>query len=275
MSTKGRGHLAGDQEAISRAHFEISGAGLLGGSSSQTYATRIRAAAPPGCRAELTLGELVLSDSLTSVTPYVYGGPAVGRIGPIGVRRGRGGGPMTRRALLCVAAVVALASTGGGIASANYYGPSNGDGCCLFPDNREHTFYFVDTPNQSYVDAMNHAFDHLDNGTNMTTKKVDWTSVTDVLFYARYYGGCCSHGAYKCIDTNSAGECEQAEAKLNRSNLDGEGQHAKEKVACHEVGHTTGLDHAYSVSSCMEQGINGPPKWMADHDKNHINNRYQ
>ena len=120
---------------------------------------------------------------------------------------------------------------------------------------------------------MNHAYNHLDNGTDMTTKKVDQTSVTDVLFYADYFGGCCSHGSWQCQSTNSAGECETGDAKLNRSNLDGEGQHAKEHTACHEIGHSTGLDHSYAIDSCLEQGIT-EPKWMSDHDKEHINGRW-
>ena len=75
------------------------------------------------------------------------------------------------------------------------------------------------------------------------------------------------------MSTNSAGECEQAEVRLNRTNLDGEGQHAKDHTACHEVGHSIGLDHSYTIDSCMEQGIT-EPKYMSDHDKEHVNNRY-
>lgn len=157
---------------------------------------------------------------------------------------------------------------------ANYFGLSNGDGCCRFADNGEHTFNFVTTGNQSYVDAMNHAFDHLDNGTDMTTKKVDKTSVTDVLFYADFFGGCCAHGTWQChLPPNAAGECESGDAKLNRSNLDGAGQHAKDHTACHEIGHSTGLDHSHAIDSCLEQGID-EPKWMSEHDKEHISGRW-
>ena len=120
---------------------------------------------------------------------------------------------------------------------------------------------------------MNHAYNHLDNGTDMSTLKPGAGATTDVWFYAKHYGGCCWHGMWDCEDVNSAGECESGDAKLNRSNLDGEGEHAKEHTACHEIGHSTGLDHAYEVISCMRQGID-EPKWLADHDKNHINDRW-
>ena len=119
-----------------------------------------------------------------------------------------GTGSRHRRA---TAGIVVLAVAGilaaPGWAAANYFGLSNGDGCCRFADNGEHTFNFVKTGNQAYLDAMNHAFNHLDNGTDMTTKKVAQTSVTDVLFYADYFGGCCSYGSWQCQSPNNAGEC--------------------------------------------------------------------
>ncbi|MGH2750139.1 MAG: matrixin family metalloprotease [Actinomycetota bacterium] len=60
---------------------------------------------------------------------------------------------------------------------------------------------------------------------------------------------------------------------MNRSKLDGEGQNAKDKVACHELGHSTGLDHTGNADSCMQQGIPNP-KYYSDHDKSHINDKY-
>lgn len=177
-----------------------------------------------------------------------------------------------RRVTLLVCGVLFLVFFAPGFASANYFGPSNGNGCCLFADNGEHTFYYAEPGNQTYRDAMNHSFHHLDNGTKMTTKKVDPSSVTDVWYWADYFGGCCIHGQWDCVSTNSAGECESADVMLNRSNLDGEGQHAKDHTACHEIGHSVGLDHAYQINSCLEQGID-EPRWMASHDKDHINSR--
>jgi hypothetical protein len=138
-------------------------------------------------------------------------------------------------------------------ANANYFGLSGGDGCCRFADNKEHTFHFAIVPNQSYRDAMNHIFNHLDNGTVMTTKKVDNTSATDVVFIAESMGPATLSGKYQCQSVNGAGECEKAKVWLNRAGLDGEGQHAKDHTACHEVGHSVGLSHAYQLSSCMEQ----------------------
>ncbi|HYP23964.1 MAG TPA: hypothetical protein VEV43_10345 [Actinomycetota bacterium] len=158
-------------------------------------------------------------------------------------------------------------------AEANYFGPV--DGCCEYADNAEHTVYYEIVGNQSYRDAFDHIVGHLDNATVMTTKKVDTkTSATDVRMIADYVGGSGFHGEWDCTALNSAGECETAKLTLNRGSLDGAGQHNKDKVACHEMGHSVGLDHAYQISSCMEQGLDGPPRFFADHDKTHINNHY-
>lgn len=100
------------------------------------------------------------------------------------------------------------------------------------------------------------------------------TTTTDVWFYADYFGGCCSYGTWQCYTTNGAGECETGDLKLNRSALDGEGQDTKEKVACHEQGHSVGLGHATTDTTCMAQGIHGPPKVYNDHDKSHINGKW-
>lgn len=157
-------------------------------------------------------------------------------------------------------------------AGANYFGPV--DGCCLYADNSEHTVFYETVGNQSYRDAFDHIFNHLDNATVMTTKKVDTkTSTTDVRMIADYVGGEGFHGEWDCTDTNSAGECETGKLIINRGSLDGKGQDNKDKVACHEMGHSTGLDHAFQISSCMEQGLD-EPRYFADHDKTHINNHY-
>jgi hypothetical protein len=115
---------------------------------------------------------------------------------------------------------LALSFVASPVAEANYFGLSGGDGCCRFADNKEHTFHFAVVPNQSYRDAMNHAFDHLDNGTVMTTRKVENTSATDVVFIAESMGPVYLSGKYQCQSENSAGECEKAKVWLNRAGLE-------------------------------------------------------
>jgi hypothetical protein len=156
--------------------------------------------------------------------------------------------------------------------TANYFGPV--DGCCRYADNAEHTINYHVVGNQTYRDAFDHAFNHLDNATLMSTRKVDSpNSPTDVRMVADYIGPVGLHGRWSCTDVNSAGECESGTLYLNRGDLDKSGQHAKDHTACHELGHSTGLDHSHSIDSCLEQGTS-EPKWMSEHDKEHINDRY-
>jgi hypothetical protein len=52
----------------------------------------------------------------------------------------------------------------------------------------------------------------------------------------------------------------RAETKVNRSYLDGSGYNTENKktVACHEVGHSTGLAHNSSTTSCLHSGATTP-----------------
>jgi hypothetical protein len=179
------------------------------------------------------------------------------------------------RGVALAVALAVIVVLGYGRAVANQFGPG-GDEELYFPDNGTHT-YCVDTGgNQSYRDALTWARDHLDNHTDMsTTFSETCQTQTDVWFYAEYLGGCCLWGTWDCFTWNGAGECETGDMKLNRSALDGKGQDNKDKVACHEQGHSVGLGHDNgSTTTCMAQGIDGPPKVYNGHDKDHINGKW-
>jgi predicted Zn-dependent protease len=46
------------------------------------------------------------------------------------------------------------------------------------------------------------------------------------------------------------------------------------KIACHEVGHTVGLDHT-SYDSCLRSNATtAPVEGYSDHDKNHMDSEY-
>lgn len=162
------------------------------------------------------------------------------------------------------------------IAEANYFGLSGGDGCCRFPDNAVHTIHFDVVPNASYRDAMQHGFDHLNNGTVISTKKISEADAgwrTDIYFIADSTYAASVKGLWQCQEKNDAEECERAKVFLNRPGLDGEGMWAKKHVSCHELGHSVGLDHANKLDSCMEQGLD-EPRYYKDHDKNHLDSRW-
>ncbi|MGH9891914.1 MAG: hypothetical protein ACREA0_08020, partial [bacterium] len=117
------------------------------------------------------------------------------------------GGWMFRRSVMTVLVASSL-TLGTGVfvtATAQPFGPT--EGCCHFADNSNHTYYFVDLDNETYKDAAKHAVNHLDNGTQMTTKKAEEpTDRTDVLWLDGYYGGNLL-GLWDCTSLNTAGEC--------------------------------------------------------------------
>ncbi len=180
-----------------------------------------------------------------------------------------------------VSPAVQLPLIGVEAAGANYFGQGSG-GCCLYADNGSHDFYhYALTTNMR--NAMEHArVNSLDNGTDMSTVlRGSSDSKTDVISYDTDYTGTFwdTHDAsYECTSTNgtNTGNCQQAKLRFDLSWLDGYNQFQREAVACHETGHSVGLDHHSSnTDTCMYYAGSAGNNGFNQHDKDHINGRWQ
>jgi hypothetical protein len=198
-----------------------------------------------------------------------------------------------RKAVAAVAAVVALELVGiPGLqdpepASANYFGTGSG-GCCLFADNSSHTF--------NYASMVSY------NRSSMYDRRLymnDWTALstsydsspdsqTDVVGYDEYYTtywgldwdgsetGFNIYGYSKCVSTSgtSAGRCQRNEVRFDLADTDGWSDSNRRKLACHEMGHTVGLDHTDYDSCLRSNSTTAPTEGYSDHDKSHMDSKY-
>lgn len=113
------------------------------------------------------------------------------------------------------------------------------------------------------------------------------TALTDVIVYDRYYGDYCGYawtngsgsgivGLVTCdgIVSVSNNRCEQHSLRISNTFIDNSGTFEQRSVACHENGHTLGLQHrAESAQSCMPAVAINTATYDA-HDQAVINGNY-
>jgi hypothetical protein len=82
------------------------------------------------------------------------------------------------------------------------------------------------------------------------------------------------YGAAGCLVPASSKYCNQWRVRLNQSTL-GSNQTWWNKTACHEFGHTGGLDHRTmgETATCMVSGQPANPNYDT-HDRTLLNSRY-
>jgi hypothetical protein len=114
------------------------------------------------------------------------------------------------------------------------------------------------------------------------TDSNSWHNYTDVNFVTGVGGVSMRSGLYGSTGwlglatINIQGGCTivSANTKLNRSYLDnGYTADQKKRVACHEVGHTTGLQHNPLATSCLRSG-GAAPSAPNSHDRDVLNAMY-
>jgi hypothetical protein len=113
------------------------------------------------------------------------------------------------------------------------------------------------------------------------------TALTDVIAYDRYYGDYCGYawfngstglvGLTTCegIVSGSNPRCEQHGVRISNSFVDAAGTFQERQIACHENGHTLGLQHRPSsaTTSCMPDNMVGTATYDG-HDQSIINANY-
>jgi hypothetical protein len=164
--------------------------------------------------------------------------------------------------------VVGLAAVPAG---AQAFGPS---GCCLYADNANHTYYPWSLT-AGTLSSLRFAMGFRLDSTDMTTDEFQSQDAnTDVVAVDVAYGTDASHswwGLWTC-DTLVSGSSTQCNKGTMRFNLSWGTPTAV--LACHEVGHSVGLDHSLETSSCMVQPTSPTADDFSTHDRSHINGYY-
>ncbi len=170
----------------------------------------------------------------------------------------------------------------------NYSGATGSTGCdggLNEADNATHTFHYVDLAEHN-ENATTWARANILNPTAVNTV-YDSTldDLTDVVVRDQRYDDYCGHdwmtpgnsgvvGLASCDDDNSANECERHTVRYNINFTAGTTTANRRGLACHELGHTLGLAHRTSSTSCMQQGYPKPALAYSTHDRDHLNDNY-
>lgn len=172
-------------------------------------------------------------------------------------------------ALAFVTAGVVLASP----AAADPFGNYNGDGTGPIPDSFNHTYCWSSGWTSGWNTYGNYAMGNLDAQTSYyDTYDSTCDSATDILWQLN--SSISARGDYVCNAFNSSGYCSRATIRLNPSLLTD--NQNRNKTACHEIGHSVGLQHGNSKTDCMINGaVSSGTQWITynSHHISHANSR--
>lgn len=191
--------------------------------------------------------------------------------------------------LFSVALLLApLASTP--VAASNYSGGTGSIGCAALneADNRTHTFHNVDVESSTSTAIYWSRENNLD-GSTVINPEYDATlgNHTDVVVRDQNYVDYCGKdwmqgspdtsgtvGLTTC-DLTAGAPCDQHTVRINLNYTEKASTDTSEKrnLACHEIGHTLGLQHR-DAAGCMKQGLSTTYTDYTDHDRAHLTAEY-
>jgi hypothetical protein len=165
-------------------------------------------------------------------------------------------------------------------ALANTFGPWGDDSVRLYYNESNYQRYFYGFTNDQWTDAINFTRWNNINPTHMWTHKVEEHDNSDVAVYVKAMGASFPFGRADCLDTfdwsdqwNRYLKCHHWHVTYNTDKGPWT-QSEKDHLACHETGHTTGLQHYPDnpdTTSCLG-GSN--TYYFNGHDEGHINDYY-
>jgi hypothetical protein len=152
-------------------------------------------------------------------------------------------------------------------------------------DSAAHGYWYNSELSSVMAQATSWARANAIDPTDITTFDVAALAFdTDVVVYDQNYTDWCGeawHGAgpviglTHCVSlaTNPANACEKAEVRYDESYTGGASTARRRNLACHENGHTLGLDHVVTNSSCMYY-VAGSNTTFSSAERSWINSHY-
>lgn len=190
-------------------------------------------------------------------------------------------------ALMLAAAPVAADNWG-----ANGYAEGFADpgevACDVTPDSeciandQYHYVYFFDVESNQYNATINRMANVYNPITGLSVHEVSAPhSYTDVIVMDGYFGTSEYAGWTECSDVaayGGSGRYRWCQPQFIFYNLSRTGYFStgsrRRMIACHEMGHTIGLQHTTANASCMEVDANTSETIRQDHEVPHLENLY-
>jgi len=129
--------------------------------------------------------------------------------------------------------------------------------------------YYYGSPGTNYTDATNWTRQENINPTDMYTGS-EAHDYSHVHVQDDHYNATWS-GLTTCPVYAGDGKCQHWHVKYDQAGYETDTDTERRTIACHETGHTTGLDHR--EYGCMESGQFSQVRFT-DHDVAHINAAY-
>lgn len=109
-------------------------------------------------------------------------------------------------------------------------------------------------------------------GTDVRVTDYDFTTLCGHNWYDAGDGEAVV-GLYTCENKAPDGACNHSFVRFEQEWIDAGTTSERRSLACHELGHSVGLQHRSDSSGCMPSTINGVTNWSL-HDRNHVNAHY-
>ena len=128
--------------------------------------------------------------------------------------------------------------------------------------------------NAGFHDAWHDNNGHDISPTNINPSHVHSCNTVEVRMNDFAYGSADPIGWWECHSVNILGQCVNGHVHINLSKTGSLSTGAKLSLTCQEIGHSVGLDHPTSGTSCMIQIVSANRQHLIQHDIDVINAHY-